>query len=120
MASIGSSHSVFVDAGGNLLTCGIDPVGEGYLGQGEGVEESAVPRAVVGLGDVRMRTVAVGDHHTLACSDEGVVYSFGFGQEGRLGHGDEAWQQTPKVIEALQGVHISVVCSRSAPLPGAE
>ena len=111
VASSGATHSAFVDAGGQLLTCGTDGGGACVLGQGEGVEESAVPRAVVGLGDVRMRTVAVGDHHTLACSDEGVVYSFGLGDEGRLGHGDEARQHTPKVIETLKGVHISVVAA---------
>ena len=109
--SSGLVHSAFVDAGGQLLTCGRDDAGWGVLGQGEGVQESAVPRAVAGLGGVRIRTVAAGSHHTLACSDEGVAYSFGYGGQGRLGHGDTVSQHTPRVVEALQGVHISAVAA---------
>ena len=85
------------------------------LGQGgDGVNESVVPRVVVGLGGVRIRTVAAGDFHSLAYSDEGVAYSFGFGSDGQLGHGDNAFQPTPRAIEALQGVHISKVARWAA------
>ena len=97
-----------MDVGGRLLTCGKN-LGHGLLGQGEGVEESLVPRPVVGLGGVCIRTVAAGMYHTLACSDEGVAFSFGNGDVGRLGHGDTLGQPTPRVIEALQGVHISAM-----------
>jgi alpha-tubulin suppressor-like RCC1 family protein len=104
VASSGHYISAFVDAGGQLLTCGSGL--EGVLGQGVSVATSLVPRVVAGLGGVRILAVAVGGMHTLACSDEGVAYSFGYGMEGRLGHGDEAVQHTPKVIEVLQGVCI--------------
>jgi alpha-tubulin suppressor-like RCC1 family protein len=87
-------------------------IGLDVLGQGEGVEESAVPRAVAGLGGVRVRTVAAGNAHTLACSDEGVTYSFGdSGTPLRLGHGDADDQHIPRVVDALQGVHISAVAA---------
>ena len=101
-------------------------MGNGTLGQGEGVDVSAWPKAAVGLGGVRIspwrragndgvriRTVAVGGNHTLACSDEGVTYSFGRSIFGALGHGDTAHQYTPRVVEALQGVHISMVAAGS-------
>ena len=122
-------HSVFVDAGGQLLTCGRDPsmipgiVPGGadpsevpsLLGQeAEGVNESLVPRVVVGLGGVRIRTVAAGEFHSLACSDEGVTYSFGFGSDGQLGHGVYLFEPTPRAIAALQGVHISAVAAGAA------
>ena len=110
VASCGVRHSAFVGEGGQLLTCGSDN-GWGFLGQGEGVVETAVPRAVTGPGGVRIRTVAAGFYHTLACSDEGVAYSFGHGVNGQLGHGDTADQHSPQVIEALLGVHISAVAA---------
>ena len=83
----------------------------GVLGQGEGVAESAVPRAVAGLGGLRILTVAAGRYHTLACSDEGVVYSFGIEGSGHLGHGTTGDQHIPLVIEALQGVRVSAVAA---------
>ena len=72
------------------------------LGQGGVVHLSVVPRVVVGLGGVRIRTVAAGLVHSLACSDEGVAYSFGYGWFGALGNGDTANQNAPQVIEALE------------------
>ena len=122
VAGSGINHSAFVDSGGHLLTCG--EAAYGALGQGVGVEVSAWPKAAAGLGGVRIspwrqarndgvriRTVAVGARRTLACSDEGVAYSFGVGSGGQLGHGDTANELTPRVIDALQGVHISMVAA---------
>ena len=108
VASSGVKHSAFVDASGQLLTCGNDTA-LGVLGQGEGVLESMAPRAVAGLEGVRIRTVATGILHTLACSDEGIAYSFGLCEDGQLGHNYRANQHSPRVIEALQGVRISTV-----------
>jgi alpha-tubulin suppressor-like RCC1 family protein len=100
------SHNAFVDMGGQLLTSG-----KGALGQGEGVLVSAVPRPVAGLSGVRIRTVAAGTVHTLACSDGAVAFSFGDNDHGQLGHGDYAKQHTPRVIEVLQGVSVSAVAA---------
>ena len=71
VVSSGLLHSAFVDAGGQLLTCGKNL---GFSeGEGEGAKVSAVPRAVIGVGGVRIRTVAAGSYQPLACSDEGVA-----------------------------------------------
>ena len=111
VASSCLNHSAFVDAGRQLLTCGSNVYGLGMLGQGESVLHSVVPRAVAGLGGVRIRTVAVGGSHTLACSDEGVVYSCGYGRFGQLGHGDTSTLSAPRVLKALQDVRISEVAA---------
>ena len=86
-------------------------MGLGLLGQGAGVLESTVPRAVATLVGVVVRSVAVGFTHTLAVSGEGVVYSFGGGEKGQLGHGATEGLHTPRAIEALQGVRVSVVAA---------
>ena len=48
--------------------------------------------------------VAASGFHNLAFSEAGRVYSWGVGDVGALGHGDEERQRAPKLIEALQGV----------------
>jgi alpha-tubulin suppressor-like RCC1 family protein len=81
------------------------------LGLGEDLMESVVPQVVAGLGGVRICTVAVGQCHTLACSNAGISYSFGSGICGQLGHGDRDDHHTPRMINALQGMHIVSVAA---------
>ncbi|EOD04355.1 hypothetical protein EMIHUDRAFT_221135 [Emiliania huxleyi CCMP1516] len=113
----GDYHSVFVSEEGRLMTCGTHSFRDNpqpILGHSELDDEDlqviggdsvlVVPRPVAGLADVRVRTVATGYAHTLAVSEAGAVYSFGLGQNGELGHGNEADQHTPRVIESLRGV----------------
>ena len=84
MRNCSFSHNKATDSAGALLTCGRDDYGYGFLGHGEGVTPLAVPTPVPSLQGVKIRSVAVGDHHTLALG-QGGVYSFGPGRFGRLG-----------------------------------
>ena len=43
----------------------------------------------------------------------GEVYSFGIGEDGRIGHGDEEDQSLPKLIAALQGKRVVQVSASS-------
>ena len=113
VAGSGYYHIAFVDAGGQLLTCGGMNSGRS-LGQGPDVHRSEVPRAVAGLNGVRVISVAAGWWHTLAVSDEGTVYSFGDGSSDALGHGDEEHQLTPRRIESLGDTRISAVAAGGA------
>eukprot|EP00966_Prymnesium_polylepis_P214068 4958142-Prymnesium_polylepis.1 len=61
------------------------------------------------LAGVKVRAVAAGHCHSLVLSEDGVVYSFGDGAHGRLGHGDVDLQSTPKAVEALRGVKVSSI-----------
>lgn len=57
-------------------------------------------------------SVACGSSHTLAISKDGkLVWSFGSGENGRLGHGTMANVYRPKVIDGLQGLTIQKVCA---------
>ena len=56
-----------------------------------------MPTKVAGIGSVRQ--VSCSEVHTLALSKDGlVVWSFGSGDLGKLGHGDTNRQMLPKVI----------------------
>ena len=109
----GCYHSAFVSAEGRLLTCGMDEDEDGDpagLGHGE-QQVVAVPTVVPGLAAVRVSSVAADGNHTLVLSEAGAVYSFGWGDAGRLGHGDEEDQRTPRVIEGLRGVRACAVAA---------
>jgi alpha-tubulin suppressor-like RCC1 family protein len=115
----GINHAALVDASGRLLTCGTeedDGEALGVLGHGVDVTEPSVLTPVPSLADTRVRTVTAGANHTLVLTEAGAVLSFGYGGEGRLGHGNTENQLAPKVIEALRDervVAVSAGCDHS-------
>ena len=44
--------------------------------------------------------------HSLALTETGEVFSWGDGDYGKLGHGNNERQRRPKLIEALQGEEV--------------
>ena len=106
----GHMHSAFADSDGRLLTCGTDVEAHGFLGHGEDVERILTPLT---LPLFHERVVSVSAHamHTLALTADGVIYSFGHGGCGKLGHGDEQqqWQAGPRRIDSLAEERVVVV-----------
>ena len=103
-------HSGFVDADGQLLTCGIDVREHGILGLGAGVTAQALPTLTQPL-PLPERVISVAAHsmHTLCLTESGAVYSFGHGAYGKLGHGNEVTLWAPSRIQALEDVRIVAV-----------
>ena len=97
----GYHHSAGISQSGVLYTWG-----RGIFGQlGHGVSESVfMPTPVKGLSDIRVTQVACGWQHTLALSDLGMVYSWGNGDEGQLGHSGTKDFTSPKLIQGLSEV----------------
>ena len=75
-------------------------VRRGRLGHGDEVSR-ATPELIEALQAVKVVRVTASSDHSLAVSDEGRAYSWGDGEFGVLGHGNEEHQRTPKVIEVL-------------------
>ena len=76
----------------------------GQLGHGD-TSDQPTPRLIDGLPERgRVVAVAAGAHHSLAVSDRGAIYSFGYGGHGQLGHGDRADQLLPQPVAALEAV----------------
>lgn len=44
------------------------------------------------------------------------MYTWGRGDDGRLGHGDNGWKYVPRVVEALEGQRIVQVRTKNASL----
>lgn len=67
-----------------------------------------VPTLLESIQHVFVKKVAVnsGGKHCLALSSEGHVYSWGEGDDGKLGHGNRLMYDRPKLIEELLGTEI--------------
>ena len=50
----------------------------------------------------QVKQIACGSRHSMALTTDGEVYSWGFGRNGRLGHGSIADFDVPQRIEAFQ------------------
>ena len=101
VAAGGMYHSLLIEGGGTLLTCGsstLDGGRPGLLGHGDVVERLEIPTPVPSLARVQIRSVAAAEYHSIAIADSGAAYSWGYGGLGRLGHGDELDQYTPREI----------------------
>ena len=85
--------------GGGVCTFGDGQ--DGRLGHGDR-ENQLAPRRVpaAGFNGERIVMVAVGGAHTVALSEAGHVYTWGCGEDGRLGHGDTEDQWAPRQVEA--------------------
>jgi len=119
VAACGELHSAFIDAEGRLLTCGgvreeDDPWNPAALGHGEGVTRLEVPTIIPALSGVRIRSVAASSDHTLAVAADGRAFSWGDGDNGRLGHGDKRNQLTPRPIAALRRVKVVAIATGAA------
>jgi hypothetical protein len=105
----GVQHSACVTEDGSTYTWGNGACGR--LGHGDETDQSA-PKAVDGLVGIKAKEVACGGSHTLVLSEDGRVYSFGYGADSQLGHGDKKNRFTPTLIEApLEGKFVvQVAC----------
>jgi RCC1 and BTB domain-containing protein len=100
--SCGNQHTAVLMESGEIFTFGRGNFGQ--LGQGAAVTANvSTPALVNALQGKSVKQVACGWHHTCALLDNGHLYTWGSGEYGRLGHGDETRQASPKLVEGLQG-----------------
>jgi len=109
--AVGPQHSIFVDKGGRLLTCGRDIDGTPLLGHAVDpnaepftCREISSPTPVPSMQNRRIVSVATSDAHSLALSADGEVYSWGCGDFCTLGHGDMDDLAVPRKIESLSRI----------------
>lgn len=74
---------------------------DGQLGQGD-ISHQHLPVHIDLLSE-RIAQVACGSGHSAALTDEGEVFTWGRGDDGRLGHGDKSWRLVPRLVAQLQG-----------------
>ena len=99
-ASAGRGHSLAITADGAVWSWGLGYGGK--LGHGDR-RHQLLPKTVEALAGQRVVAMAAGGSHSLAITADGAVWSWGFGGNGELGHGEEQSQLLPKKNEAFAG-----------------
>ena len=97
MTSAGHAHSL-VTSGTETWSFGWGRYG--MLGHGGG-EHEAVPRLIEALNCVVVKQVAVGDCHSKVLTTEGLVWTWGNGSRGQLGHGNTDHLDVPQRVGDL-------------------
>jgi alpha-tubulin suppressor-like RCC1 family protein len=98
-----------VTSTGSIFTCG-----DGTLTGHTNFDVIPRPTLLQDLSSTGVINVSANEHHTACVTTAGEVFTWGcYGSYGRLGHGDDNDQETPKRVEALVGVMAKLVsCGR--------
>ncbi|XP_053987984.1 E3 ubiquitin-protein ligase HERC2 isoform X2 [Hylaeus volcanicus] len=102
----GGSKTLFVvSQDGKLFACGEGTNGRLGLGNDSNVCE---PKPIPFLSQYVIKKVAVhsGGKHALALTQDGKVFSWGEGEDGKLGHGNCLSLDKPRLIESLKSKRI--------------
>ena len=99
-ASAGGDHSVVLSEAGEVWTFGCGE--EGQLGHGDRANQLE-PRRVAALEGQRVAEARAGFFYTAALMQDGSLRTWGHGEGGKLGHGDEEAREVPTVCGALEG-----------------
>ena len=109
-AAAGDEHSLALATDGTVFAWGVNRNGQLGVGHSGGMQR--LPRKIVALAGVRVRYVAAGGASSCAISATGMLFTWGDGQYGILGHGDEAARHAPTVVVGIGRV-VAVAVSHS-------
>ncbi|OAY28672.1 hypothetical protein MANES_15G085700v8 [Manihot esculenta] len=102
----GLNFTVFLSRQGHVYSCGTNI--HGQLGHGDMVDRPTpkIIELLEGVGSVVQ--IAAGPSYVLAVTDNGAVYSFGYGSNFCLGHGEQHNEFLPCAIQTFRrkGIHI--------------
>lgn len=102
----GDSHCLAVTINGEVQSWGRNQ--NGQLGLGN-TEDSLVPRKIQGFQGIAVKMVAAGAEHTVAVTEDGKVYGWGWGRYGNLGLNDRNDRLVPEEVAAINGEKFTMV-----------
>lgn len=106
MLAAGNQSSAAVTVDGRIFTWGL---GAHYtLGLGN-METVYKPTEVQSLRYANIKKAAMGPRHAAALGEDGVLYTWGSGAHGRLGHGDDATHRLPSPVAFFEGRKVADV-----------
>ena len=115
-AKSGDGHCLAITNTGQVYSWGEGSYGR--LGHGD-TSTIKNPKWVEALKDVVVVQVSCGSRHSAAVTADGVLYTWGSGTDGKLGHGNTESVYTPKVLSEVSDA-IHVTCASSHTLAIAE
>ncbi len=98
----GANHSLALDSTGAVYSWGLN--GDGRLGDGTTTTRStpvAVATAGTPMDGKKIVAIAAGGAHSLAVDDQGAVYAWGAGANGRLGNGGATNSNVPVAVTTV-------------------
>lgn len=124
--SVGLVHSLVVLSNGTACSCG---AGGYYTGHGSadidsvefsgyegdvGARQLCALEIIAGLSEHRVLRVAAGMIFSLVATAQGLVFSFGNGSSGALGHGTRDTEKLPRLVEALTSTRVVDISAGSS------
>lgn len=108
----GRDSSFALTKEGKLYSWGRDDYGQ--LAQGRSQRFTTRPRLVESLNNEKIASIAFGEYHGVAVTDDGRIFSWGKNASGQCGNGTTNNVSQPIQIEALEGIVIkSAACGNA-------
>jgi alpha-tubulin suppressor-like RCC1 family protein len=107
--ALGQSHSLALTDRGQIFSWGMSKFGQCGHGERQTVKTPKVIASFSPVGAVRCIDIACGDRHSVALAADGRTYSWGCGEHGQLGHGDDNDKLKPSLLTALQNTNVTSV-----------
>lgn len=97
-AACGGGHTLLLTEAGEILCTGKNDTCQ------LGLSDTSPRRALTPLPfpSHSFTSVSCGWNHSAAVAASGELFTFGYGEHGRLGHGDERRREAPTIVEALK------------------
>jgi len=103
LLAAGETHSLALSVSGTVYAWGENTFGQ--LGLND-VDVCRTPTPIRHLAKKHIVQIACGAFHSLALSQEGLVWSFGHNEMGQLGLSHQRHEKTPQLIESLRGERV--------------
>ena len=101
-------HSLAITIDGKIFSWGEGD--DGRLGHGNRLNLDT-PKQIDFFHNKKVFEISCGTSHSAAITSNGELYTWGLGDFGRLGHGDDITQLLPKLVKALIGKNVvKVAC----------
>ncbi|WP_217134938.1 RCC1 domain-containing protein [Leucobacter chinensis] len=105
----GFYHSLALGSNGRVYGWGDN--GNGQLGNPAAGKNASLPVEAQLPADVRVTALAAGSYFSLALSESGDLYAWGYNDKGQLGDGSTVTRSTPVKVENPDGAHFVSVAA---------